>query len=454
MKLTNKKRFMFKDSRNERWGLRENGDWVIPPVYDELTRINDRFFIAHQNGKAGVITLENNTALPVAYDSVDRIAHNDVEVCVVRKDNLFGLFNAVEGLLALPVEFDDISVERDVCIVNKDGKYGFYNASIGEFVSGCIFSSKPDVVATRDDGCVYKVECDGKFGLASSGGKSIFECVFSSIEEFVSGRAVATLNSRKGVISVDGKTCVPFMYDLILLFAGGTALAFIGALVYDGADDGAWPDLSYAERFESLVLDGLIADSDDFVEHFYFRNGLKLEKMQKAIPNGVTKCWKAANGVSFDELMHIDDLYFWLSSNESWDCPYPDFCDRSSLDFYVVRKGSLYGALDKDGRRIIPCVYDSIEANNDSILLARNKKGLTVYDTSGKKHVTDYAEGGMSVWHFSADRGLFMLKHTVLNEGPFPDRYSVFSVQQNRYILEDCRTMEQVRWKWDAYVCE
>lgn len=203
-------------------------------------------------------------------------------VKIVVKDKKYGLLNATNRKLILPLEYSDLFEEaKGVFIASKDGKMGVvdgkgqqiipvmydsihvasyemftigkYNKETQEFTYGLIDYNNKVLVDTIYDRPIkfslgYAiVEANGKFGTLSAGKtadgievKTAMPTIYEDLKGRVQdGYVAAKFGKKYGYLDMEGQTVIPFKYDMAYEFINGCAavsqLGKMGIIDYTGA---------------------------------------------------------------------------------------------------------------------------------------------------------------------------------------------------------------------------
>ena len=158
---------------------------VIPAVYDTLNYISDERIAAGKNDKYGLINIKQEEIIPFEYDNLDYI--NDNFVIAVNENGKYGVIN-INNEVVLSFEYDEISY----------------------------------VYKTND---CFKISKNNKFGLVDiTDAEIVVPLKYDNIEYYPNDMAVALLDEQSGVIDINNKEVVPFIYDGIIYYEEGFAV--------------------------------------------------------------------------------------------------------------------------------------------------------------------------------------------------------------------------------------
>lgn len=107
---------------------------VIEPTYDFVSSLrygseNEQFLAVTQNGKVGVIDLDENLIIPFEYDLLDEL----FDYLYVCNEEHCGVID-IDNTIILPLEYDSIDDSQDYYLVEKDGKMGVLHQNTEEVI--------------------------------------------------------------------------------------------------------------------------------------------------------------------------------------------------------------------------------------------------------------------------------------------------------------------------------
>ncbi|QNK58046.1 WG repeat-containing protein [Paenibacillus sp. PAMC21692] len=224
-------------------------EFVIPPIYDEVSPFEDGVAFVKKDGKWGLINITGTLIVPPKYDYVGPFVEGRAEVSVgekwgfinrnglevipvqydyvrnfnedgisvVSKGNKVGVIN-LNGKIVVPIKYNDIGwFSEDMAAVRTDKGLGFVNRKgvevippQYEIVSG--FMNGIAVVRDNEDAPYYFIDTTGKV---------INETTFNIKNEIYSGMIsqdgeyfwVTDENHKWGILDWKGEVVVPPQYD-------------------------------------------------------------------------------------------------------------------------------------------------------------------------------------------------------------------------------------------------
>lgn len=182
-----------------------NGSSGPSGQYSQVGRILDGVAAVESNSKWGFINEDGQEVIPCIYEEVWRFSHGIVRV---KHDGKWGFINK-KGEEVIPCIFDDTGFlsEEGLANVELNGKYGFYNEKGYEIVP-CIYDSAHDFC----EGLALVMK-NNLFGFIDTTGKEVIPCKFECADDFFQGYAKVWDNAKWGIIDKDGKEVIPCIFE-------------------------------------------------------------------------------------------------------------------------------------------------------------------------------------------------------------------------------------------------
>lgn len=272
--------------------------------------------------------------------------------------------------------------------VEKDGKFGYINYH-GDEVISCIYDNAEYFV----DG-LAKVVRDKRYGYININGKEIIPCKYLDISAFVDGLAKVKNEEKKyGYVNQKGKEVIPCQYKFLGAFSNGLAVI--------SNDEGKWfgyinkgcidsqGEIVVPCQYEQLeeFSDGLAVVCKDGLYGFIDKNGNEI------IPCKYISAQSFSEGFAAIEISDSDGIakggYIDTKGNEVISCQYNVSNGMGAFSggiAVVMNEEGLEGCIDREGKEIIPFIYDIIEMNYGFAILQKNNQwGLS--DNKGNEIV-------------------------------------------------------------------
>jgi len=262
--------------------------------------------------------------------------------------------------------------------VMNDGKHGYIDKS-GNIVIPFIY----DWTFDFKDG-VAKVEKEGKKGIVDKNGKEIIACIYDDVIDFYKGIAIVSKDNKYGMIDKSGNTIFPFQPYSIDKLSEGIAWVNMGNS-YEAIDMSGKVVVSptgYADvrpfseglAFVEINNEGAFINTlGETVIKLPQNNGETIMRYSSFM-NGI------AIGIEKEKLVTIDK-----EGAKKVIGQYDDF------EFYkggsiIVRKGEKRGLIDKEGKILIPLIYDRISNSGEENLFIVERNGKSgLFDNHGKE---------------------------------------------------------------------
>ena len=183
-----------------------------------------------------------------------------------------------------------------------------------------------------------KIKIKRRFGLIDTKGEKILSCIYDRIGNFSEGLVAIKLNHKEGFIDKEGKEIIPCSYDSALSFYDGFSCVKLNHK-YGSIDKTGRVIIpliydSFDKVREELIKQTLIAES--FFDPLY---GLSL--------------------ISMNEKFGLIDK----NGKQIISCIYDSINDRGcgfSEGLIDVQIDGNWGFIDNQGEQIIPCIYDEV----------------------------------------------------------------------------------------------
>jgi hypothetical protein len=162
-------------SRSGKYGaIAADGSFAVPLEYDSLERIRGSDgFIAENGGKLGVVDNSGKMIIPAAYASLKHLG--DSGGFIAEEHYKFGIIDK-SGDIAVPIAYDRLEwISNDRFIAMKDDELGIINGS-GKFVL------PPGYSIIDECGNNFMVCKDEKFGIVNAKGNTIIKPEYDEIE--------------------------------------------------------------------------------------------------------------------------------------------------------------------------------------------------------------------------------------------------------------------------------
>lgn len=360
---------------NGKWGIVSNVKGVLLPcLYDELTNEGNGIWQVKAQGRFGYVSLDGTTSIdvkiPCFYESIGGYSTTSPIRATLRGKK--GMIDG-ENNTIIPFNFSSIGnfyVYDDgkrVCWVSDGKKHGIYTSEGHELqkcdIEEAYYVSSDNVrvkLSFTDfpEVAYIHIKRDGMWGiLGAKELRTLIPCSYAYISPIAGGKAFFKSGNKWGIVSVQGKTIQPAIYDQIKV-AGSTIT------------EGTMPSKAFREPM-----------------HVYIGNkvGLLESLGQSLIP------------VQYDSLGTYSDGMI-MAKNDGW----YGFLDRSGAEgvpfaYYqahdfseglaaVVNDKDKFLFIDKSGNVVIkPKSYDRVDDFHNGTCKVYRKNKVWEIDKEGKK---------------------------------------------------------------------
>ncbi len=403
---------------NEKWGVIDNkGNTVVNLEYDEMIVVPDNnkdIFICvydidynNEKYKTKVINKEGKEVF-TNYEMVEALENTDESivwyeenVLKYQKDGKYGLIDFDGREIVEPI-YDNIyampGIENSI-IIETNGKKGLVNAVTEQIIiepkyleitslsesyengyivknenkkCGIIAPDKTKILDEKYDDIrkvsgnnYYIVIENGTLEVIDSSSNVILNKGYDSIEEIALDNFVIIKNSKYGVIDKNGQTVLPAEYENIKF-----AFADYFIVQKDGKYGIINKDGNQVVNFEY-----------DTISYIKTADFFKAEKQDYTTDIIDRTFNKVLSNVIISEL-NIEDGYLRVRSGNDYKYYNFKFEEKSNKEvltrntLFLVKENGKYGYENKNGERIVDCIYDDAKEQNQFGYCAVNKEGL------------------------------------------------------------------------------
>ena len=402
---------------DSKWGVINNkGDKLSNISYDEMVIIPDStknifivtYDVDYTNGtfKTKAINEKNeqlfsnysNVSALVNYDASNNVWYNN-EVLKFEKDGKYGLID-FSGKEVLPAKYEDISTMQGIektLILTKDGKYGLYNSVSKTVFADTTYTSVAPFGKTYNDGYIVKNE-NGKYGILGSEGKiildathdkimkvsgndkyvvqdgvktkliskdgtTILETGFDEIIEIDGDNLVIKKAGKYGIINTTGETLIDPAFDYLENCFGDYYIAKTAGnygvikLNKDICIEIKYKDIKYRNDIASLIC-----ENEDYTSDIYNR------ELKFVLTGTISKVDSEKGYIR----ARVGNEYKY------YNLQYQEITNKEALKnntLFLVKENGKYGYVNKDGQKVVDCIYDDAQEQNQYGFCAVNKDG-------------------------------------------------------------------------------
>lgn len=320
--------------------------------YDELKTLSDGYLLAlkKKNGRQfGVLSKEGREIVPCEYDNVMGPYSNHF---VVEKEGKKGAVK-LDGTLLLPCEYQQIGTTgTELLLVQKDDKVGFVNMK-GEFVIPCQYEdARPfhgpvtAVMVRKKDKMVWN--------FIDKKGTVVDEPEYDDAMSFENGICPVKHKGKWGFVNESCKEIIPCKYDY-------SFSDYKEMWSYRYSKKGDWIPVLKEKKFGYIDLTGKVMIPFKFEEASAFlKNDLAIVQSGKK--------WFMDHSGKLQEFLPVSHA---SKTKES-----------GMLKYTPIQLANKWGLKDESGKIVVPCIYDGVEIQGESVVVrVLNKKGLVDPET-------------------------------------------------------------------------
>lgn len=317
-----------------------------------------------ENGKYGLIDFKGKEILKPEYDDIYALSGIGKSI-IIEKDGKQGLVNSSTGEIIIPTEYIEISglskkYEDGYIVKSADNKQGLIAAD-----KRIIFNTRYDEIKNVTGSNYYVVVENGILKVVNQNGETILNSGFNSVEEIVVDNFVVTINGKYAVMDKTGKTVIPAEYD---------KLTFAFSNYYIACKD---------SKYGIIDISGNILINFDYDQISYIESGNFFQAENSDFTTNIinNEFKQVLQNVIISEL-NTDVGY--LRVREDNDYKYYNFKLEEKTNkeilatnsLFLVKENGKYGYENKDGERVVDCMYDDAKEQNEFGFCAVKKDGL------------------------------------------------------------------------------
>ncbi|TXH25512.1 MAG: WG repeat-containing protein [Cyclobacteriaceae bacterium] len=158
-----------------------------------------------RDGKYGFIDALGRLRIANRYDGIGDFSEGLAAIKLIGR---WGFINAQDQIIINPNYNEAAQFSKGLCVVTRNGKTGVINRQ-GKFILNLEYDS---IAREADKFRLYK---NGLTGLADGSGRILIEPRFNQLTVLSNGAVNVTHTQKSGVISAEGLSIIPIMYDAL-----------------------------------------------------------------------------------------------------------------------------------------------------------------------------------------------------------------------------------------------
>ena len=340
--------------RGEKYGyLDKEGREVVPFKYSDLGDFHEGLAYACRNGKYGYVDKKGNEVIPFKFDGADDFKYGYGRVNIrdkygkVKKIgyvNKKGKVTYIKNLQKY-IAFSYMSEGLIAVTKEKEYKWGYINKK-----GKVVIPLKYDYVEDFHEGlAAVKVKKGGKSGYINKKGKVVIPLKYGYARDFHEGLAAVEKGGKSGYINKKGKVVIPFKYFNATSFSGGLAQV-------DNLGSSIWTTIN-----KKGIAIAQYSEPNKVDDKFVFIN----KKGKKIVLTDYLSIEPFSEGLAFALNKNGKWGYIDENGNPVTEFEYDDVDASAAYQFdtrfhdggVLVRKGDKYGAINKEGKVVIPIEY-------------------------------------------------------------------------------------------------
>ena len=402
---------------NQKWGVIDNtGKLIIDTTYDEMVVVPDKnkdLFICTYDvdyekeeyrtkviNKSGAEILTNYNQVQAIENTNGNEIWYENNILKFEQEGKYGLID-FNGKMILNAEYDNIyaleGIEKNI-IIEKDGQKGLVNTSMGEVIIQPEYTEISTLTKTYENG--YIVNKNGKYGVISADAKIVFEPIYDGIKNVTSDRNYAVVESGKvKLVGNNGEVKLESGFDDIYEINGENITVvsngLYGVIKLDGTQiiPNEYENLTYLYETNYIAkkngLYGIISTTGDTLIDFTYTSMEYVKTadfIQADKENYKTDLMNRNFNVVLKDIiiaeLNLDNGYIRVREGDEYRYYNFKFEQKTNKEvlatntLFLVKENGKYGYENKNGDRIVDCIYDDAKEQNRFGFCAVKKDGV------------------------------------------------------------------------------
>lgn len=404
--------------KDGKWGVIDNnGNVIVDLSYDEMVTVPEKtkdlfvvtYDVNYDNGTYKTKVLDKNgKEILSGFDSVQAIENynnNEVwyesDILKYQKDGKLGLID-FSGKEVVPAEYDKIyaipGIQKSI-IIEKDGLRGLVSNTLGEIIINPDYAEITSLTDTYDNGYLVKNK-ESYYGIITADKKTILECKYDKIEPVTGNDMyVVTEAGQTKLINKDGTTILDKGFDEITSIDGDSIIikkdGKFGVINITGESliPVEYEDLKFAFDKNYIAKKdnkyGIVKAGNEVALEFkyssmtYRKEANFIEADTEDLKTDIIDSTlnTALADIIISEV-NKDKGYIRVRIGDDYKYYNFKFEEKKSQDvlttntLFLVKENGKYGYENKDGERIVDCIYDDATEQNEMGYVAVKKDGL------------------------------------------------------------------------------
>lgn len=312
-----------------------NGKIMLDTIYNEVNRITEIesskeiYLITSLNGKYGLRknnkTILENDFTEIGYDRTNKLL-------VVQKNNAQGVCD-INGKTIIPIDYTSIAIAGEYINASKDESTIIFDIKGNNIETDMVSLEKVS------DNYSIAIDKNNNYNILDKDRNKLLNQRYSYIEFFEGNLFIATNSSNAGLIDANGKIVVPLEYSTV-------------------------QKIEEANCLKATSVQN---------------NKISIINIEGKISEGINEAVVTNEGEYIKVSSPSNIKYYTLEGKE---IAYKDIFPKNEI--YATKQNDKWGFKDKDGKIVIPCVYDLVTEQEGNFIGVKKNGKWGVLDVKGK----------------------------------------------------------------------
>lgn len=213
--------YIIRNLKNQCGVVDGQGKIIIPFIYDEIQDFHGTVnAIVKLKGKFGIIDSSNKIMYPIENESI--ITWKDIDYYIVNKNDTAGIISKNLKTI-LNFDYQDLSPcfydNKNRFIAKKNDKYGVIDRT-GRIIISFEYSEMSNWVEYGPGSNYHFVTKNGKKGLITKEGETVIPVIYDTLFYHNEKIIILSKDGKYGVVTIQNKQVIPFIYEEIYVEFG------------------------------------------------------------------------------------------------------------------------------------------------------------------------------------------------------------------------------------------
>jgi hypothetical protein len=337
------KRYLYNQKTGKKWRF----------DFDKLASFgSDEYYIVYHKGKYGLVNQNIKTTIPCNFTNIYPFASNFV--VGVQEVNQYSVFTP-DGKVCIPMDqYDEAphTIGEDLILVRKNDQVGVYSIPEQKWSSNTYEDVQSCNVRIPLAKSLFLIRVKGQYGIMDSDCREVLAPAYDKIEVGDGFLLLLHEGKRRALYDPASQKIVGRDYE-------STSINWMGILAQKGD---VWSFFQEGKLvFEKKYAQLSFTDNNDFIFKEQTGTGIMDAKGQIILEPVFDYITHVANLIA---TTRNGQIQFWSKNGKRLNDDTYTAYNSETYNCIVVEKGPLKGAIDANGRQLLPVAYETIRPSS------------------------------------------------------------------------------------------